>query len=222
MTRLACLSFVLVTAASAVASAQGLYLPNGASGVGVEGGVSANEDALALTVNAGYSYKTFIDGGVNLNRYSYDNTGSLTVSSFGVQPYATLHALRQSDTVPVSLAAMANYQKLFFTVKDSPDGATITGWSLFVGASAYRRFPLRGAWSVTPQFTAGFENLHTTGGVGIVTRSPDAGSAVFQLAGNLSYLDHGGHVWLANPFLAFDDRHATFGLNVGATFPVNR
>src|SRR5947207_2722287 len=102
MKRVACLSFVLVTAASAAASAQSLYLPNGASGVGVAGGVATNEDALALSVGGGYSYKTFIDGGVFVNRYSYDNTGTYEVTALGVQPYATVHALRQSDTVPVS------------------------------------------------------------------------------------------------------------------------
>jgi hypothetical protein len=222
MNRLACLCFVLVTAASSAASAQSLYLPNGASGVGVEGGVSANADALALSVGGGYSYKTFIDAGAFVNRYSYDNTGSLTVSAIGFQPYATLHALRQSDTVPVSLAGMVNYQRYFFSVSENPSNLTISGWSMFFGGSVYRRFALRGAWSVIPQITVGYESLQTTGGTGIVARSPSAGSAIFQMAGNVGYQDQTGRVWLVNPFLAFDDRHATFGLSIGATFPFHR
>jgi hypothetical protein len=220
MKRVACLSFVLVTAASAAASAQSLYLPNGASGVGVSGGVATNEDALALSVGGGYSYKTFIDGGVFLNRYSYDNTGSYGVTALGVQPYATVHALRQSDTVPVSLAGTANYQRLFYSVNDPL--VDISGWSLFLGGYAYRHFDLRGAWSVTPQVTVGYQSDHVSGGTGIVARSPDAGTLIFQLAGNFGYLDHGGRIWLANPFMALDDRHATFGLNIGATFPLRQ
>jgi hypothetical protein len=217
MIRVACLSFVLLTAAAGAASAQSLYLPNGASGVGVAGGVSANADALALSVAGGYSYKTFLDGGVSINRYAYDNTGSLEVTAFGVQPYVTVHALRQSDIVPVSLAGTVNYEKLFYTVKDGL--ADISGWSLFLGGSAYRHFELRGPWSVTPQVTIGFESLHTTGGTKIVSPSPDSGSVLVQFAGNLGYQDLGGRIWLANPFFAIDDRHATFGLNIGATFP---
>jgi hypothetical protein len=220
MVRIACLCFVSVTAASAAASAQSLYLPNGASGVGVAGGVATNEDALALTVTGGYSYKTFLDAGVSVNRYAYDNTGSLSVSAFGVQPYLTVHALRQSDTVPVSLGGTANYEHLFFTVKDNL--ADISGWSMFVGGFVYRHFDLRSSWSVTPEVTVGYESRHTTGGTGIVSRSPDAGSLIFQLAGNVGYQDHGGRIWLANPFVALDDRHATIGLNIGATFPLRQ
>jgi hypothetical protein len=222
MTRLACLTFVLVTAAGATASAQSLYLPNGASGVGVAGGVAANEDALALAVQAGYSYRTFIDGGVFVRRYAYDNTGSLSVSSIGVEPYATVHLLRQSDTVPLSLAATASYEKQFFTVQNDTSGVSIDGWAMFVGGYAYRHFDLRGPWSLTPQVTVGFEHAHTTGGVGLIGPDPYTDSLAFQLAGNLGYLDRGGRIWLANPFLSFDDRHATFGLNVGATFPIRR
>jgi hypothetical protein len=222
MTRLACLAFALVTAASTTASAQSLYLPNGASGIGVTGGVSANEDAFAVSVGGGYSWKTFIDAGAFLHRYTYGNTGSFDVSAIGFQPYATLHALRQSDTVPVSLAGMANYQRLFFSVATNPEGVTISGWSLFVGGSVYRRFALRDPWSLTPQVTVGYESTQTSGGTGIVSRSPTAGTLLFQMAGNLAYQTQSGRVWLANPFLTFDDRHATFGINVGATFPLRR
>jgi hypothetical protein len=222
MNRLACLCFVLVSAASTAASAQSLYLPNGASGIGVEGGVSANADAVDLSVGGGYSYKTFIDAGALLHRYSYDNTGSFSVSAIGVQPYATLHALRQSDTVPVSLAGTVNYQHYFFSVGDNPDNLSISGWSMFLGGYVYRRFALRGAWSVTPQVTAGYETLQTTNGTRIVSRSPSDGTLIFQMAGNISYQDQTGRVWLANPFLTFDDRHATFGLSIGATFPLRR
>jgi hypothetical protein len=218
MSRLACLSFLLVTASSAAASAQGLYLPNGTSGIGVSGGVSLNEDITALSVLAGYSYKSFIDGGVGVHRYGYAHgmTGSFNVSAVGLQPYVTVHALRQTDTIPVSLAGTASYQRLFYG-GDAPD---ISGWSMFLGGSAYRHFGLPGAWSVTPEVTVGLDYLHTTHGIGIVTSSPNDSTVSVQLAGNFAYQDHGGRIWLANPFLAFDSRHATFGLNVGAAFPL--
>src|SRR5262249_10830290 len=149
----------------------GLYLPNGASGIGVSGGVSLNQDATALSVLAGYSYHTFIDAGVGMNRYGYSHDrSSLDVSAIGVQPYGTVHALRQSDRVPVSLAVVANYRRLFFTVGDK--WVDISGWSMFLGASAYRHFALSGAWSVTPQATVGLDYRHTTNGSGIVADSP--------------------------------------------------
>jgi hypothetical protein len=218
MTKLACLAFVLVSLAGTAASAQSLYLPNGASGVAAAAGVRTNDDALAVSVTGGYSYQTFLDGGLSVHGYAYDNTGFRDVTAIGVQPYATVHLLRQNAQIPISLAGTVNYQQLFFRVNDN--SADISGWSMFVGGYAYRRLELSGPWSVTPQLTLGYDYSHIVGGTGIVTRAPWTGSPTIQLAGNLAYLDRGGRIWLANPFVAFDSRQATFGLAIGATFPV--
>src|SRR5687767_5895566 len=100
MARLACLCFLLATAASGAAHAQGLYLPNQTSGIGVAAAVDYNQDALGLGLGGGYSYKAFIDGGAFVQRYGY-TTDEASVSAIGVQPYVNVHLLRQTDRIPV-------------------------------------------------------------------------------------------------------------------------
>jgi len=74
MARVACLCFLLVTAAAGTAHAQGLYLPNQTSGIGVVAGLDYNQDAFGVGLGAGYSYKAFIDGGFVLHRYGYSTS----------------------------------------------------------------------------------------------------------------------------------------------------
>jgi hypothetical protein len=213
MPRLACLCFLFVSAAAGAAHAQGLYLQNQQSGIGVAAGLSHNDDALGLSLGGGYSYKAFIDAGLFVNRYGY-STDEANVSSIGVQPYVNVHLLRQSDTVPVALAAVGNFQKYFYSATDDRD---IDGYSFFLGGSAYRRFGLSETVSVSPQATLGYNFAHTSGGVGLFKTSRDDGSLLLQLAGNFAY-QAGGPIWTLNPLMAIDSTYVTFGLIVGATF----
>jgi hypothetical protein len=219
MPRLACLCFLLVTAAATAAHAQGLYLPNQQSGIGVAAAVSHNADALGVSLGAGYSYKAFIDGGVFVNRYGFSTTDA-SVSAIGVQPYLTGHLLRQSDRIPASVAAHGSFQKLFYSSSD--DSRDISGYSFFLGGSSYRRFSINDAVSITPQAMLGYNFIHTRGGVGLFKPHPDDGGLLFQIAANLGYQAGGGPIWGLNPFMTVDTNFVTFGLALGATFPVGR
>jgi hypothetical protein len=216
MRKIAFLCFSIAFATSGAAFAQALYLPNATSGIGVAAGASTNDDATALSVGVGYSHKSFIDGGVFVHRYGYD---AAEMSAIGIQPYANVHLLRQSETIPLSLAAIGSFQKLFFTVAD--DAQPANGWSFFVGGSAYRHFDLSNTMSVTPQATLGFNFAHTTGTRGLIKRSADDSTLALQLNGNLGYRDGGGRIWALNPYMAIDADYVTFGALLGATFPLH-
>jgi len=220
MTRLACLSFLLLTAAAGAAHAQGLYLPNQTSGIGVVAGLDYNQDALGVALGAGYSYKAFIDGGIVVHRYAYTTDGP-NLSAIGAQPYVNVHLLRQTDTIPVSLAAMGSFQQYFYSI--DVDNRDVSGYSFFLGGAGYRRFGLSETVSVSPQATLGYEFTHTTGAVGLIKRGRNDGGLLFQAATNFGYQPAGsGTVWGINPFMTVEPSYVTFGLNIGATFPVGR
>jgi hypothetical protein len=220
MLRLACVCFFLVTAAAGTAHAQGLYLPNQTSGIGVVADVDYNQDAFGVGLGAGYSYKAFIDGGVVVHRYGY-TTSEANLTSIGVQPYVNAHLIRQSDSVPVSVAATGNFQQYFYSI--DTDNRDVSGYSFFLGGAAYRRFGLSDTVSVTPQATLGYDFIHTHGARGLVKLGSDAGSLLFQAAANIGFQSAGGGtIWALNPFMTVDSNYVTFGLGFGATFPVSR
>jgi hypothetical protein len=218
MQKLGCLCFMLVTAGSGSALAQGLYLPSDKSGVGAAAGVSLNEESIALSLGGGYSWRSFIDGGVFLHRYEYDEVTSANVTAIGVQPYVNVHLLKQSDTVPLSVAVMGNFQKFFFSERD--DQLDINGYSLFGGGSVYRRFGLSPTVSMTPQAVLGIGFRHRTGTAGAFgTVKTDEPGGVFQLATNFGYQSVGSNsrLWVLNPYLAYDNA-LTVGVTLGAVF----
>lgn len=216
MRRIAFLCFFIVSATSSAAFAQGLFLPNSSSGIGVAAGASTNDDATALSVGVGYSHKTFIDGGVYVHRYGFDTP--IKMSAVGLQPYVNVHIFRQSDTIPVSLAALGSFQKYFYSVADN--SRDVSGWSMFAGGSAYRHFELSNTMSITPQATLGFNFAHTNGAVGLLRRSRDDSTLAIQLNGNLGYRDAGSRIWTLNPYMGVDADYVTFGALLGATFPM--
>jgi hypothetical protein len=218
MARLAFVSFLLVTAAAGAAHAQGLYLPNQTSGIGVVAGVDYNQDAFGVGLGAGYSYKAFIDGGLVVHRYGY-TTSEVSMSSIGVQPYVNAHLLRQSDAMPISVSANGSYQQYFYSV--DADNRDVSGYSFFLGGSAYHHFDLGETSSITPQATLGYGFTHTRGAQGLIKLDRDDGGLLFQLATNFGFRSGtGGTIWGLNPFMTVDTNYVTFGLGFGATFPV--
>lgn len=222
MSRLVCLHLSVITVAavtfgaSSAAGAQGIYLPNQQSGIGVAAAVSNNQDATAVSVGGGYSYKAFIDGGIFVHRYGY-STDQANLSAIGVQPYAMVHLLRQSDRIPASVSAVGNFQKYFFSSDN--DSRDLDGYSFFLGGSSYRRFGLSETTSITPQATVGYNFLHTNGAVGLLKTSPDDGTFSFQGAVHLAY-QTGGPIWALTPYVTVDSNYLTFGATLGATFPL--
>jgi hypothetical protein len=219
MPRLACLSFLFVTMVSGAAAAQGLYLPDRTSGIGVSAAASANDDATIFSVGAGYSWKAFLDGGAFVNRYGF-SIDNPSVTAIGLQPYVNVHLLRQSDVMPFSVAATGNFQKYFYSTDAS--NRDIDGWSFLLGGSIYRRFAASETFSVTPQATLGYTFTHTRGAVGLIKLAPNDGSFLFQIAGNLAYQAGGGTIWALNPYMSVDANYVTFGAVFGPTFPIGR
>lgn len=217
MTRLACLCFIVVTAAGSSAAAQGLLLPNQQSGIGVAAAVANNDDALTLSIGGGYSHKAFIDGGIFVHRYGY-SAPDANVSAIGVQPYVMVHLLRQSDRIPASVSALGNFQKFFYS--SSNDARDLDGYSFMLGGSTYRRFGLGETTSVTPQAILGYNFIHTDGGGGLFRTSSDDGSLLFQAAVHLAYQAGGGPIWALTPYATVDSNYVTIGATLGATFPL--
>jgi len=219
MARLVCLSFLFVSAAAGAAHAQGLYLPNQTSGIGVAAAVDYNQDALGFGLGGGYSYKAFIDGGAFVHRYGY-STDDASVSSIGVQPYVNVHLLRQTDRIPLSLAANGSFQYLFYST--DAEERDLSGWGFFLGGSSYRRFNASETTAITPELTLGYQFLHTRGGVGLFKTSPDDGGFLVRVATAFAFQSGDGPIWGLNPFMTVDTNYVTFGLTFGATFPMKK
>ena len=204
--------------ASGKASAQGFYLDDQQEGFGAALGASTNDDATTLSLLAGYSFKGFIDAGTFLHRYSFDDTGPLDLTAIGLNPYVNVHLLRQNDSLPVSVAAMGNVQKLFFS--SDADGLDMSGWSMFLGGAVYRKIVLTDRFFMSPQATLGFAHTSVTTEVqGLGENTEGEGTLFFQLAGNLGIRDDSGRIWAINPFLSIDEDNATFGLFAGIVLP---
>jgi hypothetical protein len=104
-------------------------------------------------VGAGYSWKAFIDGGAFVHRYGFSTTEA-NVSAIGVQPYVNVHLLRQTDRIPVSLAANGNFQYLFYHRQRHPGPQR-----LLLPPGRLRLPPLRPSETVSvhPQATLGYD-----------------------------------------------------------------
>ncbi len=143
--RLSLASVLLTAALAAPAAAQSQFVEHGTSAYGAEVGVATADGVSGVSLGAGYSYLGFLDVGLNLSHFWsdwYDAYG-VHVTETGVMPYASLHVLHQDDYFPASVALTGNFEKRFFSV-DAPGWlrASLSGWELFLGAYAYRRFAL--------------------------------------------------------------------------------
>lgn len=102
--------FVLISTFPAVVFSQGYYLERGQSGFGVSGGFSSNKDASLVSGSVGYSAAGTFDFGLSVSQISFaDKFLGEEITAMSRSPYVTVHAVKQNETTPFSVALSASY-----------------------------------------------------------------------------------------------------------------
>jgi len=117
---------------SAFLYAQGYYLERGQNGIGIQGVFSSNKDASMIGGSIGFSASGMFDFGLSVGSVSFEEKllGE-EVSATALSPFITLHAVKQNETTPISIALSASYES------DSYSSTVLTQNNLELNASGY-------------------------------------------------------------------------------------
>jgi len=211
----ALLFVLLACAVPRLASAQGVFLQKGTSGYGGDAAISTDGSSLSLSMYAGYSYKGWADGGIGMYRIALDpdDTYGDVVASYGVAPRIAAHPLKQSNTMPLSLAVGTSFG--FFTVVDEDYGyeSMANGWTFQLDTTAYRLFKLGDHYGVIPGVQLSYSHMQLNmDGDGESTNTFGG-----MVQGHVAWLNESGYILTVAPWLAIDSNPAvSFGVSVGA------
>lgn len=211
---------LVIVAASRANAQSAVVLEKGEKGekaYGASAGLLTNDDATLLAVGADYVKDGWIDVGLLLGRYGFDNEGfgGADVSAIGIQPGVQLHFL-QDGSAPVSAYGAASIQYLRFS--ENIPNADLSGWSFTLAGGAYRAFPITPKVRAVPQaqlyYTSSRGTMSTP--FGDTTSSED--TVGLAMIGNFAFASRSGTEWIVAPQLDIDDDHVTFGIFGGAVF----
>lgn len=143
------LAVILLLMSFGTLFAQGEYIERGQNAYGISLSGGYNPKLLSLSGSAAVSNSGTFDFGIG---YSYlfsrvEDTVNKSTSTV-VTPFAAVHFLKQTDTNPVSLSAMIEFQVHRITSKDESDQASLGSWA--IGLSAFRRFEMSEKFQIQP------------------------------------------------------------------------
>ena len=201
---------IVLCAVPGVAAAQGLFLQKGTSGYGADMGLSTDGGFVGFGVGGGASYEGWLDGHLGLTTARLDpaDWDGDVVDAYGVVPGVGLHPLKQSATMPLSIALGS--ELAFFTYSGGPDGMSM--WSLSGWATAYRFFKLASNYGVIP----GVQLTYSHGTAYVDSFSESFDDVSVALGGHFAWLLDNGYILTAPPGITFSDETPVFSLNVGA------
>jgi hypothetical protein len=209
---------VLSLATQAV-DAQSEYIEyNNRSAIGIFGGFSSNKEATSLDLGFGFSILGRADitlgySGVSLKEKLFGEEVSASVIQFG----GSLFPVKQSSTIPVSLAlhggiAFAAYES------DALDylGWEMTGTAAGFGVSLYHRLNLTPSFSLQPSLSLSYARSTVTveDSYGNSVEEKDTATSV---GFGLSFLikTASRSTLVLHPALSFDEDLTTFGISLG-------
>ena len=229
MRTLRILPIVAVLFAAAPASAQvSIWLQRGVSGWGFGMGVFLPEDATTVTVGGGYSYQGWIELDLTLAYTTFDEEtlfGQFDVGQYGLSPSVQFHPLKQSKTMPISLALTAGFNWSFLDsdnfVGDEGGGA----YGVNGGVSVYRFFRLAESFGIIPAaaFNVAWSNPYVTDEFGDDVDLDSLTGISLSVGAYVAYIDSGGRVWGIVPQVAIplnDDAgdDPVFGITINLIF----
>jgi hypothetical protein len=214
------LALFLALAPSSASAQVSIWLQKGVSGLGASASFSFNNQLTGYGVDAGYSYKGFLDFDINATYYGYPSDQEIFTDQhvYGVGPTIQYHPLKQDKDMPVSVSLGVGYQKIFFSSDTlSQEGGSIDAWNVGVNGSVYHFFRLGENTGVIPAVGLTFVHSETTisGPNGSLSGSSD--DLGLSLAGYFAYIDDGGHIYGVAPGLIIGD-HLTFGIQIGVVW----
>jgi hypothetical protein len=212
------LGLVAVAVASGPARAvaqSAVVLDDGQRALGGAAGFLTNDDATMLAVGADYVKDGWIDLGLLLARYGFDDNayGGADVSAIGVQPGIQLHFLKGSDA-PVSAYGAASIQYLVFS--DDIPGTDISGWSFTLAGGVYRELAITPKIRAVPQAQLYYTRTSATVSSPFGETSDADDTVGLGMIGNVVFSSKRATSWIIAPQLAVDDDHVTVGIFAGA------
>lgn len=129
--------------------AQGEYIEIGQNAYGISLTGAYHPKVLSLGGSAAVSNSGTFDFGIG---YSYifgeEDTSAYKSTSTVISPFAGVHILKQSDTNPVSLSAMLQFNVHRYTSKDETGQLSVGSWS--IGAYVFHRFEVSQKFQIQP------------------------------------------------------------------------
>lgn len=209
------LIMLIACAVPRLAAAQGLLLQKGTSGYGANAGLATDGGYLSLSGEGGYSYNGWVDASFSAYRTAFDPDRfyGQQLSAYGLVPRLAVHPLKQSDTMPLSVAVGTSFGVFSIVDEDYDYEAMANGWSLRVDTTLYRFFRLGKNYGVIPGVTLAY--THTQLNMDGDAEHEDAFAV--GLGGHLAWLNDKGWILTITPGLAIDSFGAvSFVVNVGA------
>lgn len=143
------LAFILVLISLQTLYAQGEYIERDQNAYAVTLSGGLHPKAFSMGGSAAVSNSGTFDFGIG---YSYlfgeKDTSAYKSTSTIVTPFAGFHILKQSDTNPVSLSALLQFNVHRFTSKDETEQLSVGSWS--IGASVFHRFDMSQKFQIQP------------------------------------------------------------------------
>jgi hypothetical protein len=134
---------------------QGEYLERGHNGFGIGVSAAFSQKAYGLSAAAGVSIVSTFDFGLSyafiFAKEIQDNIESI---SRAISPYLNIHIIKQTETLPLSLSAIAHYQKHTFNFTNQDQSASLDYWTY--GGSIFHSFKVSEQYFIQPFITYTF------------------------------------------------------------------
>lgn len=149
------IAFILLLISLQTLYAQGEYIERGQNAYGISLSGGLHPKVLAIGGAGAVSNSGTFDFGIGYTYlFSQEENPIDKSTSTVVIPFAGVHILKQSDTYPVSLSAMIEYQVHRLTAKDESGQLSLGSWA--IGASVFHRFEVSQKFGFQPSASLSF------------------------------------------------------------------
>lgn len=197
--------FSLPRSASAQVS---IWLQKGVSGAGAAVFVSENEDQTTYGVNAGYSYRGFVELDFTAAYLTFpEDPLPADLVGLVIVPRVELHPLKQGPGMPISVGIGTGLARFFFASEEFDSrGISIDSWNFIADASIYRFFKVAPRIGITPAVAGGYiHSWSTLTQFGDEVERTTDDSFSLATGAYVAYLDDAGRIWGIAPVLDFGE-----------------
>lgn len=201
-----------------------MFLEKGVSGFEITGGYMKNDDASGIDVHMGYSLKGLLDIGASYSRITIDDDIIDDLSAIVISPSVTMHVLKQTNFVPVSIMLDAAYNKTMY-YSDWLDDYNIDmkGTGYTYGVSVYNRISVTQSLDIVSSMGVGYNyaDIETESTYGY-SESKDDTDTLYTVSISLiaDTLNH--DKLIITPSFTADEDNTTFHLSVGYVAPLKQ
>ena len=209
-----------------LSSSQGKFLEKNENGVGIGAGFGTGGDATNYGGLLSYTHKGMLEVGAGLNRFEFDDGGAgLEMSSLQISPFVNVHALKQSQQMPISLAFGGAYRSESYS-SDAMDqtGLELTSSGFVAGGMVYRSFQASKTINIVPDAAVTYYSatLKMTDTNTQTESETDADLTLFSLGASVAApLSSGNTLNFRAGVDIPDEGDARFNASIGFLLPIN-